>query len=121
MMKYLLMVYRDETRWETMSAREHTDFEHACRASEQDMTLSLHLIGVQQLENTGALTMTIVDRHPSLTSVPASEEQKQLMQLLFIQARDLNAAIHIASQMPHARAGAIEVRPILESKQQLIP
>ncbi len=114
MMKYLLLVYRDEARWEAIPVCERTVFEEACRASEQDLIHSLHLIGVQRLEDKTALTIKIVDGHPSLTNGPASGEQKQLIQLLFIQAWDLNAAIQIASQMPHARAGAIEVRPIIE-------
>ncbi len=113
MMKYLLMVYRDETRWEVMPAHERAAFEDACLASEQDLTRSLHLIGVQRLENNPAITIKIVDGHPSFNSGPAAGEQNQLIQLLFLQARDLNAAIQIASQMPHARAGTIEVRPVL--------
>lgn len=113
-MKYLLLVYRDETLWQAISTRGHAAFEDACRASEQDLIRSLHLIGIQRLEDNTTLTVKFVDGHPSLTNGSASGQQKQLIQLLFIHARDLNAAIQIASQMPHARAGAIEVRPIME-------
>lgn len=113
-MKYLLLVYRDETQWQAISTRGQIAFEEACRASEQDLIRSLHLIGIQRLENNTALTLKIVDGHPSVTDSPACGRQKQLIQLLCIQAWDLNAAIQVASQMPHARAGAIEVRPIIE-------
>ena len=97
-----------------MSASERSAFEQACRASEQDLIRSLHLIDIQGLQDNTALTLRIVDGNPSLTDGPMLAGQEQLVQLLFIQARDLNAAIQIASQMPQARAGPIEVRPIVE-------
>jgi hypothetical protein len=50
----------------------------------------------------------------SLSDGPVAGSQEQLIKLLFIQARDLNAAIQIASKMPQAQAGPIEVRPIAE-------
>ena len=114
MMKYVLLAYRNETRWEAMSASERATFEAACRASEQDLIRSLHLIDVQRPQSNTALTVRIVDGIPSLSDGPVSGGQQQLIQLLFIQTRDLNAAIQIALQMPHARAGAIEVRPIVK-------
>jgi hypothetical protein len=114
MMKYVLLAYRDEKRWASMSASERAAFEQACQASEQDLVGNLHLIDVQALQDNSALTLRIVDGNLSLTEGPMLAGQEQLVQLLFVQARDLNAAIQIASQMPHARAGAIEVRPIVE-------
>lgn len=114
MMKYLLLAYRDEKRWEAMPAGERATFEQACRASEQDLIRSLHLIDVRGLQDNTALTVRIVDGNLSLTDGPMLVGQEQLVQLLFIQARDLNSAIQIASQMPQARAGPIEVRPIVE-------
>jgi hypothetical protein len=117
MMKYVLLAYRDEKRWETLSAGERAGFEEACHASEQDLIRSLHLIDVRDLQNNSALTLRIVDGRLSLTDGPAAGSQGQLVQLLFIQARDLNTAIQIASKMPQAQAGAIEVRPLVEGKR----
>ena len=113
-MKYVLLVFRDETQWESMSARERATFEAACQASEQDLIGGPHLIDIQRLENNAALTLRIVDGNPSITDGPILMGQEQLIELLFIQARDFNAAIQIASQLPQARAGPIEVRPIVE-------
>ena len=114
MMKYILLAYRDEKRWASMSASERAAFEQACQASEQDLIGSLHLIDVQRLQDYTALTVRIVDGNLSITDGPMLVGQEQLVQLLFIQAKDLNAAIQIASQMPQARGGPIEVRPIVE-------
>lgn len=114
MMKYVLFAYRDEKWWESMSEGERAAFKQACRFSEQDLINSLHLIDVHRLEEHSALTLRIVDGKISLREGPLTGNAEQLIQLLFIQARDLNAGIQIASQMPHARAGPIEVRPIVE-------
>lgn len=116
-MKYVLLAYRDEERWKSMSDRERTAFEEACRANEQELIRSLHLIQVQDLQNNSALTVRVVDGRLSLTDGPAAGSQGQLIQLLFIQARDLNTAIQIASKMPQAQAGSIEVRPLVEGKR----
>jgi hypothetical protein len=113
-MKYILLAYRDEERWKSMSDGERTAFEAACRASEQDLTRSVHLLDVRDLQTDGALTVRIVDGRLALTDGPAPGCQGQLIQLLLIQARDLNTAIQIASKMPQAQAGAIEVRPLVE-------
>jgi hypothetical protein len=113
MNKYVLLVYRDEERWEAMSASERAAFEEACQASEQDLIQSLHLIDVKSLQNDTALTVKFVKGKVFLTDGPVAGSQIQLIQLLFIQASDLNAAIQIASKMPQARAGLIEVRLIV--------
>jgi hypothetical protein len=55
-----------------------------------------------------------VDGNVSLTDGPTAGEREQLIQLLFIETRDLNAAIQIASKLPQARAGKVEVRAIAE-------
>jgi hypothetical protein len=114
MMKYLLLVYRDQTRWDSMSAGERAAFEVARQASEQDLIRSHSLIGIQLLQSNTALTLRIVDGSRSVTDGPILGGQEQLTEFLLIQARDLNAAVQIASQMPQARAGPIEVRPIVE-------
>jgi hypothetical protein len=116
-MKYILLAYRDEERWKSMTDDERTAFEQACQASEQDLARSLHLLDVRDLQTDGALTVSVVDGRLSLTDGPAAGSQGQLIQLLFIQARDLNTAIQIASKLPQAQAGAIEVRPLAEGKR----
>jgi hypothetical protein len=114
MMKYVFLVYRDEQRWETLSVSERKAFNETCQTSEQDLIRSFHLIDVKGLQNNSILTVRVVNGKTVLTDDSPSGSPEQLIRLLFIQARDLNAAIQIASQMPQARAGPIEVRPIVE-------
>jgi hypothetical protein len=113
-MKYVFLAHRDEKRWEAMSAGERANFEAACRASEQDLIQSLHLIDAKGLPDNAALTVRIVNGKVSLIDGPVAGSQERLIQLLFIQARDLNAAFQIALKMPQAQGGPVEVRPIVE-------
>jgi hypothetical protein len=39
------------------------------------------------------------------------------VQLLFLEARNLNAAIQIAAKLPQARGGAIDVRSVVEEQR----
>jgi hypothetical protein len=50
----------------------------------------------------------------SITDGPFAETKEQLGGFYLIEARDLNDAIRVASKMPSARIGCIEVRPIKE-------
>jgi hypothetical protein len=50
----------------------------------------------------------------SVTDGPFTETKEALGGFILIEAKDLNEAIRIASGIPLARLGAIEVRPIHE-------
>jgi hypothetical protein len=114
-MKYLFLAYRDEERWEAMSARERDALENACLANEQELRQSGHLLAVEALQSSHtAITVRLVNSQVLLADGPFAEPPGQLIQLFFIQARDLNEAIRVASQMPQARRGPIEVRPVAE-------
>jgi hypothetical protein len=114
-MKYLFLAYRDEKQWDAMSLYERDAFENACLANEQELRQRGHLFAVEDLQSSlTALTVRIVNGKVSLTDGPFAETQGQLIQLFFINARDLNEAIRVASKMPQARRGSIEVRPVME-------
>ena len=54
------------------------------------------------------------DGKVSTTDGPFAETKEQLGGYYLIEARDLNDAIQVASRIPSARSGSIEVRPIVE-------
>jgi hypothetical protein len=53
----------------------------------------------------------------STTDGPFVETKEQLGGYYLIEAKDLNDAIQVASRIPSARSGAIEVRPVVERTQ----
>ena len=53
----------------------------------------------------------------STTDGPFAETKEQLGGYYLIDARDLNDALQVASKIPSARLGSVEVRPIVEFNQ----
>ena len=51
---------------------------------------------------------------PLVTDGPFAETREQIAGYFLINARDLNEAIGIASGVPGARIGTVEVRPLIE-------
>ena len=48
------------------------------------------------------------------TDGPFAETTEQLGGFYLIEARDLNEAIQVASRIPSARIGSVEVRPVVD-------
>ena len=59
-----------------------------------------------------ATTVRMRNGKLSVTDGPFAETKEQLAGFYMIEANDLNEAIQIASKIPPARVGCIEVRPI---------
>jgi hypothetical protein len=49
-----------------------------------------------------------------VTDGPFAETREQLGGFFLINAEDLDAAISIAAQIPGARVGTVEIRPVIE-------
>jgi hypothetical protein len=111
-MRYLFLAYGDEQQWSALPAREQSDLESACRTHDEMLRQKGHLLAVEQLRGNATSTLVqIQDGQLCLTDGPLAAGQTQLIAFYFIDARDLNEAIRIASTMPQARLGPIEVRP----------
>jgi hypothetical protein len=49
-----------------------------------------------------------------VTDGPFAETREQLGGFFLINARDLDEALSIATRIPGARVGAVEIRPVIE-------
>ena len=65
-----------------------------------------------------ATTVRLRNGKMSTTDGPFAETKEQLGGFYMIEARDLNDAIQIASKIPSARLGSVEVRPVVDFSQQ---
>ena len=111
-MRYLFLAYEDEHYLNALSTVERDAFESACRANDEALRRSGYLIAVEDLQSSAtAATVRVQNGEVSLSSGPYAGTKERLMQLFFIRAGDLNEAIRVASNMPQARGGPIEVRP----------
>jgi hypothetical protein len=110
--KYLCLVYGEERNIQTMD-------DHECLAFDQGLRDSGRCIASEALEPVAAAT-TLRMRHGrlSVSDGPFAETKEQLAGFYLIEARDLNEAIQLASKIPPARVGSIEVRPVRSIRTQ---
>jgi hypothetical protein len=111
-MKYMLLIYTDEKAW-TEDEREH------CYAESTALTRELHARGQYLgasplLPVATATSVRVREGKQFVTDGPFAETREQLGGYFLIEAKDLNEAITIATRVPGARKGTVEVRPVLE-------
>lgn len=105
-MKYLCLVYLDEKRLGELPDEDCVEFDQSIRTSG-------HCIASEALESVQtATTVRLRDGKVTVTDGPFAETKEQLAGFYMIDATDLDEAIRIASRIPPARVGSIEVRPI---------
>ena len=114
-MKYLCLIYSEESRVAALSEAEARSIMGEYMAFTDGIRKSGQLIASERLQPTHTAT-TIRSRNSkvSTTDGPFAETKEQLGGFYLINARDLNEAIQVASKIPGARFGSIEVRPIWE-------
>ncbi len=111
-MKYLLLIYMDENAL-SETEREHCYAESAQLAQELNAkgqylaTAPLHPVAT-------ATSVRVRDGKPLVTDGPFAETREQLGGFFLVNAQDLDEAIAIAAQIPGARVGTVEIRPVIE-------
>ena len=114
-MKYLCLVFYDENIINNMTSNEWQALNHECVACDEGLRESGKMIGGNALHPSATATsLRIRDGKPLITDGPFAETKEQLAGYYMLDARDLNEAIQLASKIPPARFGTIEIRPIRE-------
>jgi hypothetical protein len=109
-MKYLCLVYSEEDRLHSLTDSPKDD---ECQAYSDALSQSGHLLGGEALESVQtATTVRLRGGKLSITDGPYAETKEQLAGFYLIDARDLDEAIQVASGIPPARVGSIEIRPV---------
>ena len=114
-MRYLCLIYDDEKKWEGLSKSEQEAGIAEYGAFTESVRKNGHWITAERLQpvNT-ATTVRVRNGKPSTTDGPYAETKEQLGGFYLINAKDLNEAIQVASRIPSAKWGSVEVRPIWE-------
>jgi len=114
-MKYLCLIYTDETLRQNMPKTEMEKIVAEYFAFGDGIKKSGHYVGGNALQPTHtATTVRVRNGKISTTDGPFAETKEQLGGYYLIDARDLNDAIQVAGRIPGARLGSVEVRPIME-------
>ena len=107
-MKYLCLVYGEEKEIGAMT-------DDACMAYDQSLRAAGRCLASEALQPVRtAASVRVRDGRVSVTDGPFSETKEVLAGFYLIDAIDLNEAIQVASQMPPASVGTVEVRPVRE-------
>jgi hypothetical protein len=113
--KYLCLVYHDESRMDALPECEHAAIVSEVLEHREELQRSGHYIASSSLQPVRcATTIRVRNGMMSITDGPFAETREQLGGFYLIEATDLNDAIRVASKMPPARLGSVEVRPLKE-------
>ncbi|UVT14887.1 MAG: YciI family protein [Nitrospira sp.] len=114
-MKYLLLVHHNETMFNKIPEGTRKDMlAESIRLCHQlhDKEQYVHASPLQP-EATAAVVQ-VRDGKQMVTDGPFMETKEQLAGYFLITANDLDSAVRIATQIPGARIGTVEVRPVRE-------
>ncbi len=112
-MKYMLLIYSDERA--LLSETERQD----CYVESTQLAHEIHSRGQYLAANplhptSMATSVRVRDGKRLVTDGPFAETREQLGGYFLIDAKDLDEAIAIATRIPMARKGTVEVRPVIE-------
>ena len=114
-MKYLCLIYDEEKKLAAMSKGESDALMGEYCAFTKAIRASGHYLGGNDLQKVrNATTVRVRNGSMTTTDGPFAETKEQLGGYYLIDAKDLNEAIQVASRIPSANIGSIEVRPIQE-------
>lgn len=109
-MKYLCLVYSDEN---TLHSHPDSPHDSECNAYAEKVQGSGRMLAAEALQSVStATTIRVRSGKVSITDGPFAETKEQLAGFYLVDAHDLNEAIQIASGIPAARVGSVEVRPV---------
>jgi len=114
-MQYLCLIYENEQEWQKLPKSEAEKIMGEFFSYTESIKKSGHYVGGNALQPTHtATTVRVRNGRLATTDGPFTETKEQLGGYYLVQAKDLNEAIQVASRIPGARLGAVEVRPIVE-------
>ena len=118
-MKYALLVYSDQSDWDGISEEEAA--ERRAESMPRWITLFEEMGkadpdagGKELVAASEAKVVRVVDGETVITDGPFAETKEQIGGLFLTTLPDLDEAIRIASLVPAAEYGSLEVRPIVE-------
>ncbi len=111
-MKYMLLIYQDE---QALSESYRGECYAESTQLARDLDASGHFISANPLHPVATATSVRIREGKSIiTDGPFAETREQLGGYFLVDASDLDEAINIASRIPGAKMGTVEVRPVIE-------
>lgn len=113
-MKYMLLIYGNEELWNSFPQEELAKVVADTNALQQELRASGEFIGAWGVaDQVNAKTVTLKDGVPVVTDGPYLEAKEYIGSFDIIDCESLERALEIAAQVPFARIGEVEVRPLM--------
>jgi hypothetical protein len=114
-MKYMLLIYQNEQSWKSLSEAERQQIYLEYRNLRGRLESRGQFVSGSELQPiTTATTVRVRDGKELVTDGPFAETHEQLGGFILIEAENLDEATSIAAQIPSAKAGTVEIRPLAE-------
>jgi hypothetical protein len=114
-MKYLLMICTDESAVAALSPQEGAAVLAEYGAFGEEMARRGVLLGGERVRPTSdARTVRVREGRTLVADGPFAQTKEQLGGYYVVDCKDPDEAVEVASRIPGARHGTIEVRPIWE-------
>ena len=114
-MKYALLIYGNETGWDGMSDDQKQSLLERYERFADDAIKRGMMRGGEQLHTTASATTIRVRSNETLVvDGPFAETKEQLGGFFLVECKNVDEAIDLATKIPGAQTGAIEVRPVVE-------
>lgn len=113
--RYIALIYTDETADQASSPQDMQETMAAYNAFTEAVGKAGVLDAGDALQGINtATTVRVRDGKRQTTDGPYAETKEQLGGFYILKCKDLDEALHWAAQIPGAKHGAVEVRPIME-------
>lgn len=118
-MKYLLLIYHNEQSWNAIGEPERQQIYAEYGKLRTELQASGQYVSGSQLQPiTTATSVRVRDGKELIVDGPFAETHEQLGGFFLVEAKNLDEATNIASRIPSARTGTVEVRPLVEMRAE---
>ena len=114
-MRYMLLIYASEADYSHMTSDERAAIMQGHGAFAQEVVQRGILMGGAPLQPTSrARTVQVRKGKTLVTDGPFAETKEQLAGTYILDCKNMDEAIELASKIPDALYGSIEIRPVME-------
>jgi hypothetical protein len=114
-MRYLIMIYGDESGWADATPEQASEMMAAYGALGAAMKKAGVILGGEGLQpSSTATTVKVRNGETITTDGPFAETREQLGGYYLLDCKDLDEAIGWAARIPGAQTGSCEVRPVMD-------
>jgi len=113
-MRYACLIYYDPQQLFNQSDASNAALSECANHDEKLKATGHFVLGEALVMPNEAMTVRVRDGRMSTTDGPFMETKEMLGGIIVIDAQDLNEAVRLAGEMPLARIGSVEVRPVVD-------